>query len=269
MNNQSPLDANPIAYLTNEDLHSFGFSRLSELLSVIPIRHLITVRRWEKFLQSGSPLQVYGKKAEGVFEGTVDHNIQGIKNSVPALASLTRSELVLRPVMCLDQIFSYQSQSVFPDLTCLLIGSRTEYEVLSALSYGIQPANLKAIDLISYSPWITPGDMHELPYPDNSFDMIILGWVLGYSNTPKKVAAEIIRVARPGAVVSIGNDCYTMEHIKASQFGDVDVPQTIPALLNCFGSSVDKVYFSHEPNYHRKDIPGFIGHIITTFDIKK
>jgi ubiquinone/menaquinone biosynthesis C-methylase UbiE len=54
---------------------------------------------------------------------------------------------------------------------------------------------MAAVDLISYSPWITPGDMHKLPFDDNTFDIIVLGWVLGYSSTPGQVANEVLRVA--------------------------------------------------------------------------
>jgi ubiquinone/menaquinone biosynthesis C-methylase UbiE len=79
------------------------------------------------------------------------------------------------------------------------------------MSYGIKPGNLKTLDHISYSPWITTGDMHDIPFEDNSFDVLILGWVIGYSRKPERVAEEIISVSRPGAIVSIGNDCYTKE----------------------------------------------------------
>lgn len=269
MTTNSPLDANPVAYLTNEDLHSFTFRNVAELLSVIPIRHLITQRRWSNFLQSGAELQVHGITDPSVFKETVSHNIQGIKNSVPALASLTRSELVFRPVMCLDHIFSYRNQSVFQDKSVLLIGSRTEYEYLTALSYGVNPANLHAVDLISYSPWITLGDMHALPFEAGKFDVIIVGWTLNYSDTPSKVAEEIIRVSKPGAVVSIGNDCYKQEHLQATAFANEQRPQTMAQLTRCFGKSVGEIYFSHEPNYQRDDLPGFTGHLIGTFEIRK
>lgn len=268
-NAKSPLDDNPLAYLTQEDLHGLSFHRLADLLSVIPIRHLITQRRWAAFLQSGAEMQVHGSVEPGIFKETVAHNIQGIKNSVPALASLMRSELVLRPVMCLDHIYSYRDLSVFPHVSVLLVGPRTEFEIMTALAYGILPANLHAVDLITYSPWIAPGDMHALPYPDNSFDVVILGWVLNYSNTPLKVASEIARVCKPGAVVSIGNDCNTREAIQGSKFQYYDKPQTMAELLRCFDGSVGKVYFSHEPDYRKGDLPGFTGHLIGTFEITK
>ncbi len=266
---KSPLDANPLAYITNEDLHSYNFRSLSELLSVVQIRHLITVRRWETFLRSGAELQVHGSVDPGVIKETVDHNIQGIKNSVPAVSSLSRSELVFRPAMCLDRIFSYRNQSVFPDLKVLLIGSRTEYEVLTAFAYGIAPSQLHAVDLISYSPWITPGDMHALPYPDNHFDLVIMGWVLGYSKTPRTVAREVVRVSRPGAVVSIGNDCIPEALRKSNAFTAEERPQSMKDLLGCFDGSVGRVYFSHEPDYRKTDVPDFLGHLIGTFEIRK
>jgi ubiquinone/menaquinone biosynthesis C-methylase UbiE len=111
--------------------------------------------------------------------------------------------------------------------------------------------------------------MHALPFEDNSFDVLILGWVLGYSKTPGLVAKGIVRVSIPGAIVSIGNDCYTRELLAASNFAQDARPQTVEDLLNCFGSQVGQVFFTHEPHYSRDDIPGFTGHVIATFEIRK
>jgi hypothetical protein len=54
--------------------------------------------------------------------------------------------------MAIDKVYSYAMRSVFPETSVLLIGSRTEYKVLLAMSYGVQPENLHALDLLSYSP---------------------------------------------------------------------------------------------------------------------
>lgn len=43
-----------------------------------------------------------------------------------------------------------------------------------------------------------PGDMHELPFTDRSFDTVLLLHALTYSNQPELVFAEAARVLRPG-----------------------------------------------------------------------
>lgn len=269
MNNPaSPLDADPLAYLTEDDFSTIRFQSLADVLSVPQFRFHIARKRWHVFQHSGGAITRYGNQHSSVIQSTVDHNIDGVSNSLSSLASLERSELVFRPVMALDKVYSYRDRTVFPELKVLLVGSRTEYEVLLALSYGVNPANLAAVDLISYSPWITPGDMHELPYDDNTFDLIVLGWVLAYSSTPARVADELVRVARPGGVVSIGNDCYTHEALKKSKFFSENRPNSLPSLLALFGDHVKTIYFSHEPEYSRGDIEGFVGHLIATFSLK-
>lgn len=269
MSTLSPLDKNPFAYFESSELNNLRCESLSELLGIPRFRHYLACKRWNIFQQGNFPLQVFKDGKAGIIDTTIPYNIEGIVNSLNSLGSLERSELVFRPLMAMDIIYAYAHRSVFQDLTALLIGSRTEYEVLLALSYGIQLHNLAAVDLISYSPWITPGDMHNLPFNDNSFDIIVLGWVLGYSNTPRQVAEEIIRVARPGCIVSIGNDCYTDEYLRASQFYSSERPKSVKSLTSLFGESLGEVIFAHEPRYTRNDIPGFIGHLISTFEIRK
>ena len=46
--------------------------------------------------------------------------------------------------------------------------------------------------------------MHQLDYDDNSFDLIVSGWTLRYSNNVYKALSEILRVIKPGGLVSIG-----------------------------------------------------------------
>ena len=78
------------------------------------------------------------------------------------------------------------------------------------IAAGFLPENIRGLDLISYSDFVDLGDMHAMPYDDNSFDVIIIGWVLGYSNDVAKVAQEILRVTRPNGVIAIGNQLTPM-----------------------------------------------------------
>lgn len=267
---ESMLERNPVAYTTAEELAMLPISTLADMMAIPHVRHMIALKRWHIFNQMGGQLSFAPHLDPGIYRDTIPHNIEGITNSLTSLPSLERSELVLRPVMCIDRIYSYRERRVFPDVSVLLIGSRTEYEVFETLGYGVSPEKLHAVDLISYSPWITPGDMHALPYPDSSFDVIVMGWVLAYSATPAVVAREIVRVAKKGCIVSIGNDCFPRDRAPYLQkFANAERPLTTEELLSLFGTSSGRVFFNHEPNYPKNDIPDFTGHLIVTFEINK
>lgn len=118
---------------------------------------------------------------------------------------LIRNSALLRPYILINALMGiYYVFNKAHGLKVLSIGPRSESELFMLYGAGFHPDNVSALDLISYSELVDLGDMHDMPYPDNSFDIIILGWVLGYSRDPQKVADEVVRVARPGAFVAIG-----------------------------------------------------------------
>ena len=47
------------------------------------------------------------------------------------------------------------------------------------------------------------GDAHELPYPDNSFDLVHSSHCLEHCRDPRQVAQEILRVAREFVMVTV------------------------------------------------------------------
>ena len=47
-------------------------------------------------------------------------------------------------------------------------------------------------------------DMHNLSYPDNSFDALYSSFVITYSDDIPKAVKETIRVCRSGALVAFG-----------------------------------------------------------------
>lgn len=48
------------------------------------------------------------------------------------------------------------------------------------------------------------GDVHSLPFPDQTFDLIISNIVLEFVDSPKKVISEGLRVLKPGGRLVIG-----------------------------------------------------------------
>ena len=84
----------------------------------------------------------------------------------------------------------------------LIIGPRYETEILYAKSFNFK--NVIGLDTFSYSPLIKTGDMHKMEFEDESFNSVICGWTLTYSDNPVLAAKEMIRVMKKNAIVVIG-----------------------------------------------------------------
>jgi SAM-dependent methyltransferase len=178
----------------------------------------------------------------------------------------SKVRLLLDPLMSIDKISSQIS-----NLKVLVIGPKLEAEILSVMSYGIPRHNIEAIDLISYSPWIRSGDMHEMPFADNSFDIIISGWVIAYSDDKKKAAKEMIRVSKNGTVICIGvshSPATNNEIVKERGYliGSAERIDSTDFLFNLFKPSIENIYFKHDIDSERQDM---FGKIITLFSIRK
>jgi hypothetical protein len=90
-----------------------------------------------------------------------------------------------------------------PKDTLLVIGPRYEPELLMAEGMGWEKAGINGLDTFSYSPWVDVGDMHDLPYGDDSKAAIVCGWTLSYSSRPDVAAREMQRVLRPGGYLVV------------------------------------------------------------------
>jgi SAM-dependent methyltransferase len=196
--------------------------------------------------------------SEHVAENTVPHNLKGLRD-----LSVTRSDALVKPLSvleCLDH-----------DARVLCVGPRTEGELYNLVAHGFHLDNVRGVDLISYSPLIDLGDMHDLPYADSSWDAIVCGWVIAYSNDRKRAARELVRVCKPGGVIAVGVEWNprARESIAAEMGyvpGAVDRITSLEMLLGFFGDAIDHVYFSQEPIPARRDR---LGSIVAIFSVKK
>jgi SAM-dependent methyltransferase len=165
-----------------------------QLLHVNGIRYTVALGRYFWFAVVRRKLRMLDPGSADIGAHTVSHNLKGLKD----LAG-SRSSKLIRPLSVVDALLN-QGRSA----RILTIGPRTEGEILNLMAHGFSCKQIRGLDLISYSPWIDLGDMHAMPYPDSSFDVVIVGWTLAYSENPRKAVQEIVRVARPGAIVAIG-----------------------------------------------------------------
>ena len=172
---------------------------------------------------------------------TVAYNILAFENFSNDF-TMPRMEWLIKAVTSIE--FAHKNASF------LVIGPRTESDILRLKGDGFY--NVIGLDLISYSANIVLGDMHDIPFSENSFDVVIMGWTLSYSNNPSQVASEILRVAKPSALVAIGVEHATENSRSLNRSGlldpleDANRVNTVDQILELFEPSVKNVFFRHD-----------------------
>tara|TARA_A100001011_G_scaffold272412_1_gene281711 strand:- start:625 stop:1395 length:771 start_codon:yes stop_codon:yes gene_type:complete len=178
----------------------------------------------------------------------------------------SKSDLLINPIRSIHRV-----NKNFPKLKILSIGPRTEGEILNLFSHGFKKENVKGLDIISYSPWIEVGDMHNIPFEDNSFDIVICGWVIAYSNNKIKAASEITRVLKNNGIASIGVSYSpkTNEEIREERGYLIAAPERLNSanqILDLFDSNIKKVFFTNDVEEDQVDTHV---QIVTTFSVQK
>lgn len=236
--------------------------RLTQFLLVEEIRTVVTVLRYLYFAVLMRRLKVSEGASGDISEGALRHNLGALSRSVIKSA---RTHVLIRPLTVVQRI-----RPRIRDVKVLSIGPRAEGELLNLLAHGFRWRNITGFDLFSYSPKIDLGNMHDMPYPDDSFDVVIASRVLGYSESPSKAAAEMVRVTNSGGVIAVNTGDQQVDAPSESKPGyrpgSADKMSSLPDLLGIFGDVVDQVYHCNDPaaetGEHR-------GSIVAIFSIKK
>jgi hypothetical protein len=172
---------------------------------------------------------------EGVGEETVSHNLDALLHSNAAFGMAKRMSLLLFPLAAVlkDRLGSAR---------VLIVGPRTEDDIFWARSLGLQDTT--GLDLFSYSKHIGLGDIHNSGLSDNSYDAVLLGWMLSYSSQPETVVQECKRMLKPGGYLGIGIESNALQDIEGVR----------PPRVNALNSTADliglvdaPVVFSNEP----------------------
>lgn len=83
----------------------------------------------------------------------------------------------------------------------LCVGCRNGLELDAFRSRGL--TDVRGIDIFSQRDDIVVMDMHAMTFADDSFDVVYSSHSLEHAHDLATVAAELVRVARPGAVVAV------------------------------------------------------------------
>lgn len=204
-------------------------------------RQYLAKKRFEK---GGSVVRVHEETSTGVMPGTVSHNKLQIEDGT--FTSSRRTARLINPLMSIQRVYDNAGC-----LKVLSIGPRTEMELIHLVGIGFEPENITGVDLISTSPWIDTGDMHALPYPDKTFDVVISSWVLGYSREPQTAMDEMVRVMTDGGIIAIGATFNT----RAAKIDYKDEDAKIVGTMfrsadqykDMLGGALRQVYFEESP----------------------
>ena len=176
-------------------IFDFLRSNPEKLLQIEDVRSTLSKNRTGRI--SKDNLKRFEGGGDNAVVGTLDHNVSNLKK----LAGFDRGVDLVMPLLRYPDLVD-----IWPDARILCLGPRNENELFALLGFGVKPHHLSALDLITYSPLVTLGNMHDMPFEDNQFDVVIAGWVLAYSNNLQKAVSEIARVTRNGGLVSLGWD---------------------------------------------------------------
>ena len=213
-------------------------------------RHLM--RNFRSWNQEGAHL---GKD-------TLKHNSKNVFHSI---FKHERVHHIVRPLLAIEDI-----NHRLPSLKVLSVGPRSEAELLLYAAYGFTWKNLRGLDLVSYSPMIDVGDMHDMPYEDNSFDVIFVGWVLSYSEDRGRALKEMVRVLKPQGYIAFGNGYDSSSKngvVQGNYVGASTRPNDLEGFLAPIKHHIDTMFFRHDitPEMMNKGQRAILG----VFSIKK
>ncbi len=249
--------------LLKEIKNKIGFLRLLvkrrrfyPLLKIDILRYILCWVRKFYYINIRKKLKIWDGSQENMItlksngNSTIEYNLQGLHD-----VSCARSLRIIKPLSVIE-LFKPLSEMPIRggelndlDYPCeakiLTIGPRTEGEIFCLAAYGFQLKNIRGLDLISYSPHIDVGDMHIMPYADNSFDIVICSCVLVYSKMPKEACREIMRVCKNDGLICIAQDTVPNageDHLESTGKRTIFCKD----YLEFFNPYVKRVFFQHE-----------------------
>jgi SAM-dependent methyltransferase len=223
-----------------------------QLLQIANVRKDLARARVKQLIAQNKLRQM--DEGDKVSHNTIGHNYEQV---------LEKADMD-RPIIMVNAVKSIQSViNNVGNLDVLTIGPRSEIEIFALLAAGFNADRISGLDLFSYSPYIDIGDMHAMPYADNSFDVVFVGWVLSYSRDQQAAAREILRVARDGAILVIAGD-YSDENTDRTKFeDDTTHMQNCAQIEALFPGNVGHVYFRNDPR------PPETTMVMSVFEVKK
>jgi len=207
----------------------------NHLLLYTPFRKYYGFSRYYYSAKIRKKLRVY--KDNLSLDNTIEYNLTALDH-IQNDFSMRRMHFLIHGLLSLEFLSK--------DSKILVLGPRTENDLLILKGHGFK--NVLGLDLITYSSLIQLGDMHNMPFEDNSFDVVICGWTISYSKEPQVACDEIDRVCKPGGVIAFGFD-----HLSQQNFNPNNEAPTQPDRINSisdikgmFAGKIQNSYFEYD-----------------------
>ena len=177
-----------------------------------------------------------------------------------------RPDLISRPLSCLNTVVQHGHE-----MDVLTVGCRTEAEIFSLVNAGFNLRKIKGVDLFSYTPLISLGDVTNLAFPANYFDLVVCGWVLEFVPGVDRAISELKRVVRPGGLIAIGgmhhpNSINMKEYSTRKQHDDRQWFCSIERIKQEFRVNDSEILFKSEIKEQDLDQRG---DVVIIFEVKK
>jgi SAM-dependent methyltransferase len=207
------------------------------LLKHYDIRYFVVNLRY-MFLKKNMKFGNY--ENESIGELTVKHNLSAFNFKRAAFGCEGRMELLIYPLV---SYFRNNRESV----KILVVGCRSEDDILWLKAYGF--TNTVGLDLFSYSKHILIGDIHNTGFPEKTYDVVLLGWMISYSKDPLTVFKECNRILKDGGLLGVGLD-YNVnqdaEGIKPPRVNTLNSTGEIKKVLDAAAKNKVFVEFDHD-----------------------
>jgi SAM-dependent methyltransferase len=211
----------------------------------VKLRFLVLKQKM-RFLESGS---------SSIGEQTVSHNLKAFKES-GGFGVGQRMGLLLYPVIAHDSFYKVKKS----EKKVLLVGCRTEDDIYWMRAYGYK--NAIGFDLFSYSKNILVGDIHKTDFEDETFDVVILGWMISYSKDPETVFRECRRILKPKGLFGVGLEHFPKQVDDSLVSPRVNPLNTTQGIKSMMDSTMNhKVLFEYD---HENDKLGDFSTVVVT-----
>ena len=207
------------------------FLKFQKIFLIKSIRVFVAFLRYFYFSIFRNIKKFRGNK-DFIGHDSLEYNFEKIKKSILIHDRMLN---LIRPTLSVESVLrKKQFQKI------LSIGPRSESELLLLAAHGFLWRNISALDLFSYTPKITLGDMHKITFNDNIFDIVFSWWVLGYSENLKLAMQEKVRVLKNNGIIAFGHG-YKLE-------GQKRIPNEIDEIIKPIKKNVQTIFFKHEIN---------------------
>ena len=191
-------------------------------------------------------MKFYNGGSSDISKRTVGYNLTAF-NHGSAFGCGQRMGLMIYPVIAYNSFYKIDKSK----LKILIVGCRTEDDIFWMRAYGF--SQTFGLDLFSYSKYIWLGDIHGTDFPDESFDVILLGWMIAYSKEPKTVVKECRRILKTGGLLGIGLEYLPTKKTFDKYLGEIpNTLNTTADIISLIDSvTINKVIFEYD-HYNQK-----------------